>query len=67
MDEKELLKQAFEYGNVPSIITYCWENSNSCQNNRNTSNNYSHTTDIMMLNSNTSLMKLTSPKANVAN
>ena len=24
MDEKELLKQAFEYGNVPSIITYCF-------------------------------------------
>ena len=24
MDEKELLKQAFEYENVPSIITYCF-------------------------------------------
>ena len=23
MDEKELLKKAFEYGNVPSLITYC--------------------------------------------
>ena len=155
MDEKELLKQAFKYGNVPSIITYCFTepcpmkdkcihylsalydkdkkdrgeaifpnalkdgkckyfaplrvvkmawgfdklfaeikvkdapalrakmreflgskgqyyryklgNSNSCQNNRNTSNNYSIVTDIMMLNSSTSLMKLTSPEANVVN
>ena len=24
MDEKELLKKAFEYGNVPSNITYCF-------------------------------------------
>lgn len=24
MDEKELLKKAFEYGNVPSLITYCF-------------------------------------------
>ena len=24
MDEKELLKNAFEYGNVPSLITYCF-------------------------------------------
>lgn len=26
MDEKELLKKAFEYGNVPSNITYCFTN-----------------------------------------
>ena len=24
MDEKELLKKAFKYGNVPSNITYCF-------------------------------------------
>ena len=24
MDEKELLKKAFKYGNVPSYITYCF-------------------------------------------
>ena len=24
MDEKELLKKAFKYGNVPSSITYCF-------------------------------------------
>ena len=24
MNEKELLKKAFEYGNVPSLITYCF-------------------------------------------
>ena len=24
MDEKELLKKAFEYGNIPSLITYCF-------------------------------------------
>lgn len=24
MNEKELLKKAFEYGNVPSNITYCF-------------------------------------------
>lgn len=24
MDEKELLRKAFEYGEVPSIITYCF-------------------------------------------
>ena len=24
MDEKELLRKAFEYGEVPGIITYCF-------------------------------------------
>ena len=154
MDEKELLKKAFKYGNVPSNITYCftepcpmkdkcihylsalykneetdrgdaifpnalkngkckyfaplrvvkmawgfdklfaemkvkdapslraemrdylgskghtidtnWDNSNSCRNSRNISNNSSLDTDIKMLSSSTSLMRLTSLKSNLS-